>query len=254
MPGQLAYALRALGRHDLPPEIRTGDSTFRLEQTIKHDFFAATGFYRDESGTRAVGKFGRNTSFFGLPLAWIGRWLTGRELRFYEKLSDLPNVPSVLTKIDRHGFLHAYVEGNPVSRKDGVPENFFADLRSLLDELHRRHIAYVDTNKPENILLGDDHKPHLIDFQISYDLHALGDNLLNRWILHRLQRADLYHILKHKKRMRPEQMTPEEWEIVNRRGFWIHVHRTITAPYFFVRRRLFRFLRAKGWILPEGSK
>src|SRR4051812_47169466 len=144
MAGRLAYAMRALGREELPAEIRAGESIYRLDRTIKHDFFAATGFYQDETGRRAGGKFGRNVSFFGIPFVWIGRWLTARELRFYERLSDLPNVPGVLAKIGRNGFLHVYVPGKPVSRKDGVPETFFGEVQKLLEELHRRDIAYVD--------------------------------------------------------------------------------------------------------------
>jgi hypothetical protein len=253
MPIRLAYAMRALGKDELPAEIATDHSVFKLEQTIKHDFFAATGFYRNEAGDRAVGKFGRRISFYGLPTAWIGRWLVAREMHFYTRLSDVPNVPRVL-KRGRESFLHEYVPGHPLKRGEKVPDTFFGELRALLEELHRRDIAYVDTNKPENILLGDDGRPHLIDFQISWDLTGLGNNFANRWFLKRLQQSDLYHILKHKKRMRPEQMTKEEWLIVRKRGFWIHVHRFITAPYFFVRRRLFRWLRGKGWVMPEGSK
>jgi len=253
MSGALAHAMRALGREELPGEIAAGDSVFKLEQTVKHDFFAGTGFYRNEKGERAVGKFGRRVSFFGFPCAWIGRWLVAREMHFYTRPSDVPNVPRVL-KRDRDSFLHEYVAGHPLKRGEQVPLGFFGDLQQLLEELHRRDIAYVDTNKPENILLGDDGRPHLIDFQISWDLYGLGNNFVNRWWLRRLQQSDRYHILKHKKRMRPEQMTEREWQIVRRRGFWIYLHRLITAPYFFVRRRMFRWLRAKGWVLPEGSK
>jgi hypothetical protein len=245
--------MRALGKNDLPSEIPVADSIYKLDQTVKHDFFAATGFYRDQNGNRAVAKFGRCVSFFGFPLAWIGRWLVNREVHFYNRLADVSNVPRVLGVV-KIGFLHAYVPGRPLSRHQPVPDDFFKDLETLLDELHKRDIAYVDTNKPENILLGDDGKPHLIDFQISWDLHGLGRNPINRWILCRLQRADHYHILKHKKRMRPEEMTESDWQILNHRGFLINLHRTISKPYFFVRRRLFKWLRAKGWIFPEGSK
>jgi hypothetical protein len=251
--GKLAAAMRALGKNELPGEISVGNSVYKLDQIVKHDFFAATGFYSSASGDRAVAKFGRSVSFFGFPLAWIGRRLVNRELHFYTRLSDVSNVPAVLGT-GRHYFVHAYIPGRPLSRHKPVPDGFFKELEALLDQIHSRNIAYVDTNKPENILLGDDQHPHLIDFQISWDLHGFGNNLLNRWILRRLQRADRYHILKHKKRMRPEQMTDADWKILNNRGLLINLHRLVSKPYFFIRRRLFKWLRAKGWILPEGSK
>lgn len=246
--------MRALGPDDLPATIEVGGVAFQRQQTIKHDFFAATGFYRDVDGHLAVLKMGRTTRFFGLPLNWVGRWLCRRELAFYRRLSDLPNVPAVLGTVGETGFVHAYVPGRPLSRDRPVPENFFPVLQALLMELHRRNIAYVDTNKPENILLGDDQLPHLIDFQISFFVDARGFRPLRRWWLHRLQRADIYHILKHKRRLRADQLTPLEAEIVARRGALIRIHRFIFKPYFLIRRRLFKWLRDTGRILPEGSK
>src|SRR5439155_21876200 len=152
------------------------------------------------------------------------------------------------------GFLHEFVPGRALSRNRPVPDGFFDQLLELIAELHRRDIAYVDANKPENILLGDDGRPHLIDFQISWDLHELGDNFLNRWWLRRLQRADIYHVLKHKKRMRPDELSEGERHIVENRGTFIRVHRFITKPYFKLRRTTFKRLRASGRLLPEGSK
>jgi hypothetical protein len=250
------YAMRALGREDLPAEVRADDGrVFRRTQTIKHDFFAATGFYADDAGAKAVLKMGRTISFWGVPLAWTGRMLCGREVRFYRKLADLPNVPKVLGLVGRAGFLHEYVEGRPLSKKHPVPDGFFKQLHELLAEIHRRGIAYVDTNKPENILLGDDGRPYLIDFQISWDLDSvLGNNVLTRRWLRTCQREDRYHILKHQRRMRPDEMTPEEIAESRRTSTAIKVHRFVTKPYFVVRRALFAWLHKRGWLLPEGSK
>ncbi len=251
---QLAYSLRALGREDLPNVIQVAGKTYTREKTIKHDFFAATGFYLGPDGERVVLKMGRTHEYAGLPLIIIGRWLCRREMRFYNKLADLPNIPAVIGKVGETGFVHAYVEGEPLSKHRGVPDGFFAQLQQLIVDLHRRNIAYVDTNKPENVLQGDDGRPHLIDFQISWDLHELGNNFLNRAWLKRLQREDLYHILKHKRRLRPDELTPEELVIANHKSWFIKLHRFVTKPYFLIRRRTFKRLRDSGRLLPEGSK
>ncbi len=253
-PERIAYSLRALGRSGLPEALRIGDQLFRLARTVKHDFFAATGFYRDESGTLAVLKMGRTEDFAGVPLRWLGRWICGRETRFYRNLADLPNIPRVLGMVGDTGFVHAYVHGMPLSKDRPVPDGFFNQLQTLLNELHRRQIAYVDTNKPENILLGDDGRPHLIDFQISYDLHELGDWFVNRAILRHMQREDFYHILKHKRRLRPDELTDEERDRAGRKSWLIRTHRFIFKPYFLIRRRTFERLRETGRLLPEGSK
>ena len=248
-----AYAMRALGRGELPHEFRLGDATWRHVRTVKHDFFAATGFYQDNAGRRAVLKVSRTADFGGLPLEWLGRWLCARELRFYGRLADLPNVPAVLGTLGRTGFVHAYVEGRPLCKHRPVPDGFFAQLLAVLDELHRRDVAYVDTNKPENILLGDDGRPHLIDFQISWDLHR-GRTRLNRWWLGLLQAEDLYHVRKHRRRLRPDELPEHDRAPEERASPWIRLHRLVTRPFKVVRRRTMARMRDAGVILPEGSK
>ena len=253
-PDRVAYSMRALGRAGLPREFVVGGTTCRLLKTVKHDFFAATAFYADDAGRRVVLKISRTTDFAGVPLAWLGRWLCRREVRFYNRLADLPNVPKVLGTVGPTGFVHEFVPGRPLEKDQPVPDGFFAELVGLLEELHRRGLAYVDTNKPQNILLGDDGRPHLIDFQISWDLRELGDWAPNRWWLRRLQNEDLYHVLKHKRRMRPDEMTADELERSTRKSALIRFHRFVTKPYFLLRRRTFKRLRDTGRLLPEGSK
>jgi predicted Ser/Thr protein kinase len=244
-PDRVWYFMRALGRSGLPGSFEIDGNTYGLMKSVKHDFFAATGFYTDDAGKKVVLKMERTACFLKLPMRWIGRALCRREMRFYGKLQDLPNVPRLLGMVGDTGFVHEYVEGRPLAKGKPVPDGFFQRLQELLAELHRRGIAYVDTNKPENILLGDDGLPHLIDFQISWD---------SPFLRRRLQREDFYHILKHKKRLRPDELTEEELARVNHISWMIRLHRAITKPYFFVRRRMFRRLRETGRLLPEGSK
>jgi hypothetical protein len=246
--------MRALGRRDLPPALSIAGKIYRHQKTIKHDFFAATGFYDDAEGSRIVLKVGRVNDYCGFPCLWMGKWLCRREVRFYSALSDLPNVPPVLGQVGPTGFVHRYVPGRPLGDRLPVPDGFFDQLLQLLAEVHRRNIAYVDTNKPQNILLGEDGRPHLIDFQISYDVHDFGNTWLNRWILKRMQREDIYHMLKHKRRLRPDELTEAERAVATKVSWAIQLHRFLSKPYFKFRRRTFRRLRETGQLLPEGSK
>ena len=253
-PERVIYSMRALGRAGLPDRFELNGHQYHLTRSVKRDFVAATGFYQDEAGKKAVLKISRTVRFAGIPLLWFGKRVCRREVRFYRKLEDLPNVPRLLGLVGATGFVHEYIEGRPLSKNKPVPDGFFQQLQELLEELHRRDIAYVDTNKPENILLGDDGRPHLIDFQISGDLETVGNWPIGRWSLHLLQREDFYHVLKHKRRLRPDELTDDEREHAQRRSLLIRLHRFIFKPYFLVRRRLFRHLRANGRLLPEGSK
>ncbi len=253
-PDRIVYAMRALGKSDLPRSITVGGRTFQHEVTVKHDFFAATAFYLGVHGERVVLKVGRTIEFAGFPLLWLGRWLCRRELHFYRKLADLPNVPKIVGTVGPTGFVHEFVPGHPLSKDRPVPDDFFDRLNELIDILRQRGIAYVDTNKPQNILLGDDGLPHLIDFQISWDSERWFNKPLSRWILRKLNAEDRYHVLKHKKRFKPDALTAVEIEASDRKSWLIRTHRFVTKPYFLIRRRLFKRLRATGRLLPEGSK
>jgi hypothetical protein len=250
---RLTYAMRALGKRDLPATISIGGVIYRHARTIKHDFFAATGFYDNDAGQRVVLKIGRIADYCGIPLIGLGRWLCGRELRFYRQLADLPNIPRLMGTLGSTGFVHAFVPGKPLARNLQVPDGFFAALQRLLSEVHQRRIAYVDTNKSPNIIVGDDGRPYLIDFQISWDLHEMGGWALNRFWLRHFQREDCYHILKHKRRLRPDELTDAEREIARRRSLLIRLHRLITKPYFRLRRTTFKRLRETGRLMPETT-
>ncbi len=245
--------MRALGRGRLPESVVLADGIYTLDHAIKHDFFAATALYDGPAGA-AVVKVARTAPFMGLPLIVVGQWLRRREMRFYRQLADLPNIPEILGAVGPTGFAHRFIPGRPLAKNKPVPDGFFDELLALMRELHRRGLAYVDANKPENILLGDDGRPHLIDFQISWDVRELGDNALNRWWLRHLQASDTYHVLKHKRRLRPDELRPGEAELSRRRGPLIRFHRVASKPYFWVRRSVFGWLRGRNHLLPEGSK
>ena len=243
----------ALGRRPMPKSILLGGIIYGHQETVKHDFWAATAFYQDENGSRVVLKLARTTDFFSLPMAWCGRFLCQREARFYRKLADSPNVPRLLGTVGRTGLVHEFVPGQSLANAGRIPDGFFAALQRLMSDIHRRGMAYVDTNKSYNIIVGDDGRPYLIDFQISWNLADLGNSFLNRWWLSRLQRADRYHLLKHKRRLRPDEITRDEMEVVTRPTALIRLHRFLTKPYFRLRRSMFRRLRQAGYLMPETS-
>jgi hypothetical protein len=227
---------------------------YRLVKTFKHDFFAATGLYEGPAG-QTVLKINRIVGVCGLPLKWIGRFLGGREARLYELVQDLEGVPRLIGRFGATGFMHAYVPGHPLGRREEVGDAFFDELATLLRTLHARHIAYVDLNKRQNVLVGDDGRAYLIDFQISLWLPPTGWRGLAplRWLLKRFQRADMYHLLKHKRRSRPDLLTEDEERTLSRLSIWIRLHRLYGRPLTHVRRWLLRRLQGRADASVAGS-
>ena len=238
--------LLALGREPLPQRIQIDSREYELEQVYKHDFFAATARYANHDA-RIVLKIGRQAPFLGIPLGWIGRLHAIHETALYGALQDLPVVPAFIGRYGAHGFAHEYIEGHHMTKGEHVPDDFFDRLREALQEIHRRDMAYVDLEKCENVLVGDDGRPYLIDFQISWRWPwRLGADLFPlRWLRQRFQNADHYHLIKLQRRTRPDQLSEETLRNSYRKPGVIRVLSKLTRPITLLRRKIL------DWVAPR---
>lgn len=239
MPKKRFASLTALGGKSLPPEIEIHGHRYQRSQVFKDDFFAVTALYEGEVG-KVILKIHRRAKFLLLPATWLGRWLVQRELTSFERLQDVEGIPKVIGRWEKTGLVRGYVEGHPLMRGEHVPDDFHPRLRSLIDAIHERGMAYVDLEKSENVIVGDDGRPHLIDFQIAWFLpKGWGGEL---WPARRfrswLQAGDLYHLRKLHRRTRPDQLTCEELAATYRRPWYVRVHRVVTYPFTWCRRQV----------------
>jgi hypothetical protein len=239
----------ALGYQTMPEMVQVGGLHFKFSRLYKHDFFAATALYEQvlPEATlpayavcpKAVLKLQRTQSLFGLPMAWLGRFIARHEIRIYQKLQGIPGIPAFLGTVEQNGFLHAFVPGEELSPAIKLGPEFFEQLRELFVNIHTHDIAYVDANKRENILVGDDGRPYLIDFQISWNTfnwaRAYG---WTRWLLNNFKAADWYHYYKHKTRLAPHLCTAEDFARVKQRNLFLKIHRSLAWPVIRTRRRL----------------
>ncbi len=245
-------ALRALGADDPPADIEVGAAPYRRLEILKHDSWAATAIYDGRDGP-IVCKFNRRQSLFGVPMAWLGHLLARREAHALMLLADLPNVPALRGPVRLGGkrldnaVAHVYVPGRPLGRDDRVADDFFPRLGRLLAEMHRRNMAYVDLHKRENVLVGDDGQPYLIDFQISVlpGRRWPADTPVMRGLLAVLQRSDEYHFRKHVAHNRPDLYAQMPLSETVGRPWWIHAHRFVAVPFRSLRRRLLAALRVR---------
>lgn len=231
--------LLALGRKPVPHEVQVGPNAYALQQIYKHDFFAATARYAGPAGSVIV-KTNRTASMFGLPMRWIGRILARREAAAYQRLADLDAVPRFLGRLGPAAVVHEFIPGHPLRKGERVADDFFDRLRAALAVIHDRGMAYVDLEKCENVLVGDDGRPYLIDFQIAWvwPTNRGGDLWPLSWIRRRLQRADLYHVLKLQRRTRPDQLTEAQLAASYQKPVYIRLHGALTRPFTLLRRRI----------------
>jgi hypothetical protein len=246
---QLKNALYACGTAGLPTTAFIGGQHWTLRRTFKHDFFAATGLYESRQEmvqpaaepNRVVLKVSRVQPFLGLPTAWIGRFLKNREYRLLQRLQTLEQVPRLAGEYGRNGFVYHFIEGQSLDEKPVLPDTFFDELKLLLHRIHQSGICYLDFNKRGNILLGKDQRPYMIDFQISMRLNFPFCKRLRKI----MQREDYYHLLKHKRRFRPDLLTESEKALSKHRSLPIRIHRFLTVPLRTLRRQILAVLYRK---------
>lgn len=239
MPKTVPACLTALGREPFPESVDVGDQTYTLRKVFKNDFFAVTAMY-EGTGGKVLLKINRRAWFGPVPMRWVGRILVKKEVTALTRLADLSGVPRLLRRWGDTGIVREFVDGVPMRKGKPVGDDFHRQLRCLIDEIHDREMAYVDLEKCENVLVGADGRPYLFDFQISwYVPRRWGGSLwpltgLRRWF----QQGDRYHLLKLHRRTRRDQLSPEQLAASYRRPWYVHVHRLLTGPITWCRRRI----------------
>lgn len=246
--------LRALGKHEPPDEVTVAGEPYRLETVFKHDSWAATALYAGADGRRVVCKFNRVQPIFVLSMRWLGRALARREAGFLRRLSDIVFVPRDLGPVTiagqplPHAVARNFIDGDVFRDGKQVAVEFFTALRTLIAAVHAHGIAYVDLHKRENIIVGRDGMPYLIDFQVSLGVSQRwpGNGAVARFTVRKLQEIDDYHVRKHIARCIPETLTAEERARYLEPPSIIRWHRTVFVPLRTLRRRLLTALRVRG--------
>jgi len=167
---------------------------------------------------RAIVKDYRRTPFFFR--CTIGAWLIGREYKFHRKLDGIKGVPRIYQKLDRYANVFEYVDARPIQRDDHhiTGDRFFEKLKERIALIHTRGVVHLDLSHKGNILVSRDRQPVIIDFNSGF---YVGNGFIGRKILFPLlKKIDYYGILKLKKRLSPDALTPDEESYLKRFG-WI---------------------------------
>jgi hypothetical protein len=237
VPKQTPRWLTALGRRDLPQKVEVEGSSCTFRRVFKNDFFAVTALY-EGGGGKFILKVGRRAWLGPMPLAWIGRCLAAKEEACLRHLADLEGVPRFVGRWGPCGVIREYIDGHALKKGERVDEKFHDRLEELVRAIHRRQMAYVDLEKCENVLVGENGRPYLFDFQIAWYWPRRwgGDLWPVRWLRRRFQQADRYHLLKIKRRTRPDLLSPEALEASYRKPWYVRAHGLIVRPFTLGRR------------------
>lgn len=243
----------ACGSYGLPTAVDCDGRSYVLVKVLKHDFMAGTGLYdladADAAGPRKViCKINRRTHFCFVPLRWLGRLVTCKEVRNLQRCEGISGVPRVLARTSPTAYIYEYIEGTSLDRKPALPPAFFEKLLAVLQQIHARGLVHFDLHKRGNILVGDDGQPWIIDFQLSTHIgdRCLLSRRLSAALRRRLQAYDFYHLYKHKRRFLPAELTEAEERLSRDNSLPLRLHRAVAGPLKQVRRRCLQHLHAKG--------
>lgn len=199
---------RALGPDDPPAIVEIGSKLCRFERTLKHDSWAASALYLAADGTRIACKYSRARPVLLLPFRWVGMMLAAREQAVFEQMNEVDGFPRWAGPVVMngrslpHAVAHYWIEGETFTPTARVDDHFFPRLESMISKFHSAGMAYVDMPKWENILIGVDGRPYLIDYQIRF---RPSPWLPLHWLLRLLQEADRYYLRRHWHRSRSDQ-------------------------------------------------
>jgi RIO-like serine/threonine protein kinase len=218
----------------------TGDTVilegrrYRAAALLKEDRYARSTLLEDERGRRYVLKESVMRLPPGVRVPPLAALLARHEADMFERLEGVRGIPRLTSRPRPDALLREYVEGATVRETARIPDGFFASLEEVLREVHAHGVAYVDLAKEENVLVGDDGRAWLVDFQVS-----VGRQGPLRALVTRLQREDLYHLSKMRLRRRPDEATEEDRRRVARRSGLARLHRaTVKKAYNLLTRYL----------------
>lgn len=204
---------------------------------LKKDIFGANFLVETAAGPIVR----RDASEAATAVRWLARRLLAREARALLALVGTDGVPQLIS-VSANRLERDYIVGVPMQEgKPGKIEYFHA-AASLLRNLHRRGVVHNDLAKEPNLLVGQDGKPAIIDFQLAWSVKSRGR------LFRVLAREDIRHLLKHKRTYCPQNLTMREKRILARPALISRIFMaTIKPVYLFVTRKLL------GWRDREGA-
>ncbi len=225
--------------------------TWQVIETLKSDSFGCVERLQ-EAGGRVLLR--RNAGGGALPGSrLVARYLMQRERRALEALAGLSATPVLVEDPEamatpsqngriparRDILLRHWVSAAPLHKAEFLAEDFFDHLDDLVKKLHEAGVCHNDLHKEQNILVGADGYPHLIDFQLA-SLHRRKGRLFRS-----RSRDDLRHVQKHRRRYTRDGRGPAAAGVdhgagrgMRRSGLALVWRKTGKPLYNFITRRL----------------
>ncbi|MBA3967328.1 MAG: hypothetical protein H0X47_16450, partial [Nitrospirales bacterium] len=95
-----------------PSHVMIEGQLYAFQRILKDDFFSRNLLYKNQANEGYVLK----VSDFRFVLGWLFRpltgWISRREYRIYQMVSDLPGIPALGPRYGKRGYFHRFIEGH----------------------------------------------------------------------------------------------------------------------------------------------
>lgn len=133
-------------------------------------------------------------------LSRLRRRMLGNEFRVYRQLEGVPGIPRCYGLIDRHYLLLEHIEGTAFRELEFAADDaVHGKLIELIENLHGKGVAHADLKRRDNLILGNDGEPYLVDFGTAIT-RKLGFRPLNHLLFRMAKQLDYHGWYKNKYR------------------------------------------------------
>jgi serine/threonine protein kinase len=138
------------------------------------------------------------------------------EHEVYKRLEGVTGIAKCYGLIANTYLAIEFIESDTIRKNR--PDNdsdFYDQLLEIIHQLHQRKIAHMDLKKKENLLVGADGKPYVIDFGAAV-IYKPGLHLINHYLYSLACRFDYNAWIKHKYMGRMAEISDADKRYYNR--------------------------------------
>lgn len=147
------------------------------------------------------------------PFFWrrIGESGLRRERDIYDRVQNVPGIPRCMGLLDSKHLVLEHIPGDSYRKRQHElkdRERFFERLQKTIEDMHAAGVAHGDLKRKDNLLVGPDERPFLIDFGLAY---ATGsgrpfEKSLFEWV----KQYDYNAWIKHKYQGRMDEIPADD--------------------------------------------
>ena len=142
----------------------------------------------------------KRTNKIGVFTRRVSEHFIQHEYKIYQRLEGIAGIPKCYGLSDDGSLILEYIDGNSYREKEHILENrdqFFIDLLALILSIHKAGVSHGDLKRKDNILIGENNQPYLIDFGAAMSLNS-KNQFIKRWLYNFSKQTDLNAWIKHK--------------------------------------------------------